>query len=212
MIIFLTILVFFFSCTDRSKNAENLKPKASQQEVIKDIPVSENGKLAYSYTLTKEYIQKANLEVIEKGFDSICIRLWYCYGFGPWQIVEIKKDNKEWLAEFILLTEVRNKVDSSTSIKKTSISATPKSGWDFFLKEFFSKNIITLPTSFSISGYELVTDGDFFITEIATKNHYRIYSYSALKFNLNIKQAREMADVILLIEKEFGVERLNKDF
>ncbi len=105
-----------------------------------------------------------------------------------------------------------NRSDSSSGIQKSSSFKTPESGWDEFMDKIFSKNITTLPTDFSIKGYKFNTDGNVFAVEIATKEYYRIYNYGSLDSNLNLKEAKNMADIILLIEKEFEVERLYKDF
>ena len=201
-------LICFSSCNNNPKAISKESPKT--QKFIRDIPKYKNGVLLNFYF--KEDIHKANLKNIENGFDSICIRLWYMYAFGPWQIVEIKKNSKEWTGEFILLTEALNKNDSSWAIQKSNSFKMPRSGWDEFMNELFSKGVTTLPTDFLITGYQFNTDGDVFAVEVATKNYYRIYNYGSLKFNLNLREARTMADIILLIEKEFGVERLHKEF
>lgn len=205
--------ILFHCCENSSKRIDSKVIETQSQSFIRDIPSYRNGKYLYSYFLTKEYTQKAGLKILENGFDSVCIRLWYIYAYGPsWQVVEIKRIQEKWVAEFILLTEIVNKNDTLSNISKTSVLKMPKSGWNIFLKNLFSKNIITLPAKAFVTGYELNTDTDIIAVEIATKQYYRIYDYSSLKFNLNIKEARAMADIMIMIEKEFGVERLNKDF
>jgi len=203
-------LIFFFACN----NPKNFKNKRDEiQNFKKEIPTDKRGDYFPSYYLIKKYTKKAELRNLENGFDSICIRLWYIYGIGSsWQVVEIKKNSKEWLSEFILLTADKNKKDSSTRIQKSILFEKPKSGWDVFTKELFNYNITTLPTDELIKGYKRNTDGHFVIVEIATEKYYRIFNYSDLNYNSNIKEARVISDIMKLVEREFGVERLHKDF
>ncbi len=207
------LLVHICSCNNNPKSINSKKSEVQKQNFKKDIPITKKGKFIYAYSLTKEYIQKAGLRILENGFDSICIRLWYIYSFGPsWQVTEMRKSSEGWVGEFILLTEKMNKNDSSRYIQKTSFFKKPISGWDIFIMQILSKNITFLPSDLSIPGYQINADGHMVVVEIATKEYYRIFDYSDLKFNLNIKEARNMADIMILIEKEFGVERLNKEF
>lgn len=203
-------LIFFFGCN----NPKYIKSKRDEiKNFEKEIPTDKRGDYFPSYYLTKEYTKKAGLRSLENGFDSICIRLWYIYGVGSsWQVVEIKKSSKEWLGEFILLTAAKNKKDSSIGLQKSILFETPKSGWDVFTKELFHSNVITLPTDELITGYKTNTDGHLVIVEIATEKYYRIFNYSDLKYNSNIKEARVISEIMIQVEKEFGVERLHKDF
>ncbi len=92
LIITLISLSHFCSCNNNSKKVNGKNPETKEQKFRRDIPKYKNGVLLNFYF--KEDIHKANLQNLENGFDSICIRLWYMYAYGPWQVVEIKKNNK----------------------------------------------------------------------------------------------------------------------
>jgi hypothetical protein len=186
---------------------------ASKYNIEKDIPVNKQGKLSYMYSYTREYLAKCSLLELEKGYDSLAIRLWFHYSFDRRiQIVELKKKNKQWNAEFILLTENYDKNDSLISVSQEIIyNKKPASGWDSFMRELLLLNITTLPCDADIPEYNSPMDGAGVCVEIATIEKYRFYDYSSPSYNVeNIWQAKNMVLIMELIEGEFDFKRIRK--
>lgn len=207
------LLAFFFflvGCNCDSKRTIKEKENPKSHKFVKDIPVTPTGKPFYPYQFINEYTKKTGIAPVENGFDSMIIRFWFLPNIGSWQVLEIKKDDEKWTGENNLLAQEFSLKDSSFSLKKLTISKTPKSGWDDFISKLFSKGLTSMPTDFLIPDYEAGTDGDILIVETATVNSYRIFSYGSLFFNLNSGYAKKMSDIVLFIEKEFEIKVVDK--
>jgi hypothetical protein len=83
----------------------------------------------------------------------------------------------------------------------------PKNGWDSFLNKLFALQITTLPNKDNIPGLEDGwTDGISYNVELATKKQYRFYGYHLPdKFQYKYWQAKNMVDILKLVETEFGI-------
>ncbi len=195
-----------FSCKN-IKNKTGL-PYHKMNDFVRDIPVTPKIKYDYSHHLVQENLQKAGLINLENGFDSICIRFWYIYNSGPfWQIVEVKKKRIDWELEQTTIKWKYNYSDSTLSFKTTKENKTPKSGWDYFIRNLLDNRVTTLPTRWRICNYEGAMDADFIIVEIATREYYRIYDYGALTLNKHIKEAVLMDNIMELLKNEIAVQK-----
>ncbi len=207
------ILLILNSCCNNSKktiNTINHNDTINKYEFVKVLPRSREGKLRYSYELTQELTNKVELKFIENGFDSIYIRLWYIYNYGPtYQVIDFRKTEGKWFAEFCSLKHT--KINDSIIIKKMdNEKKVPKSGWASFIKNILALGITNLPVDIDDPDYTPSTDGDFVVVEIATAYKYRVYSYSSPMEFPSIKETKNIEDIMELIEEEFGIERLKK--
>jgi len=96
--------------------------------------------------------------------------------------------------------------NSETITSKSIEDKSPTSGWENFSKKLLGLQIITLPDSNDIPGYESGNDGNTYSVEIATPNQYRFYNYwTPSLFQDSLWQAKNMVDIITLLDKELGV-------
>jgi len=205
------ISLLFLSLLVASCNYNSDKQSVPQHLVTKIIPKYKDGRIVYSYEMTKKYTKESGLSIIENGFDSIFFRIWYIY-MGTIQVTDFKKQEGVWVAEFHIIKLGLDTVNNDLKVdnfKSSKIS--PKSGWDFFINKILSLNIMTLPDASEIPGYYdgMPTDAEFVVVEIATTTKYRIYDYTSPMLFPEIKEAKAMEDIMLFLEEEFGIKRLS---
>jgi len=176
----------------------------------KDIPVSNEVKGNYEYKMISKICKTTGLQILDRGFDSLAIRLWYMYSFdNRIQIIQIKNKKSNWKGEYISLEQ---NFDPNGVVLNTSKKTTPilhKINWKNFVDSITSLNILTLKASYLIPGYVSANDGNFVIVEIATTNKYRIYTYTDINYNAKaFWQAKNMTEIIKLIESQLGIKSI----
>lgn len=154
--------------------------------------------------------KKAGLKNYINGYDSIAIRLWYQYSGSESEIVEIRKHCTGWVADFFTIKTHMEQDDTIVNIISKRIGQEPKSGWANFTKKLFELNITTLPDFSEIPEYNAANDGQSVDVEISTNKYYRVYSYLGPKTKPEIKEAKNLEEIMELIETEFGVKRKMK--
>ncbi len=202
----ISFLLIVYSCTQTGKPSSS--EKTDSQLIDTTIPKNKYDKESFPSKMIKRDIKKAGLLSLDNGYDSIFIRLWYTYGSTK-QVVELRKTLGKWNAEFHSME--LGIVDSKISITNTaSIHGYPKSNWNVFTDKLFSFDILNLPDDSELYNYNVDADGNFVVVEIASKNKYRIYSYSVPYVHLEFPEAVKMENIMKLIEEEFGVLRDEK--
>ena len=206
IIISVYTLFLNISCTDLKKPAIIKKP--FKQEIVKIIPKNKYGGEYYPYKVIQNDTKRVGLNFLDNGYDSMFIRLWYVYN-STMQVTDLKISNGNWSGE------VHNMnlgfIDYKTEV--TNINTTkvfPKSPWNIFIGKLFSLDILDMPDDSELSDYHSSTDASFVIVEIATKERYKIYSYSEPYMHLEFPSATKMENILKLIEEELGVKRHGK--
>ncbi len=195
----LILAVTFYSCLEK-------------KEFKKTIKLDSFGKSNYSYDLLKQEIEKAKLEDIENGYDSIFIRLTFSSPSKSYvtQVVEIKYDNKIWVyTQF----ELKNLYEGDSITKLISskqqnvVVKNPKNGWPLFINNIFELGIATLPDSHDIKNLLTSSHSYYVGVTIATKYNFRYYSLPLPQISetKNIKETEKGKEIIYLIVSEFGV-------
>lgn len=93
----ITCYIFFFFCLNGCTS--NKQPVAFE----KRIQIDGFGNFDFTYAYTKEMTKYAGLNIIENGFDSICIRIWNTIPINiDQQMIEIRIKNnpKLWTANY----------------------------------------------------------------------------------------------------------------
>ena len=158
-----------------------------------DIPKFNNSLEGHFYESIRKSSEVLKLEDLQKGVDSLEIRIWFFYSkrdqtFGK---VHIYKYEDNWIG-------------NASYGSSTLVDISPKSGWKSFISKLLKKNIMTLQNQRDIKGFNLmIFDGDTFCVEIATKDAYRFYSYNSPDMTKKYKDARKMNRILRLIKKEF---------
>ena len=210
-------LVFFYACNSCNKNGSTEIKKGNssflEDTLIKKLPKDKNGNIANFYFLKDKAEHRAGFNTLEKGFDSLCIRIWYGYTFSDTeQVVEIKCTKSLWTATLSnLFFFYAPNSDSIISIKKSFISNTPKSGWKFFIDSLYALDILNLPNYEGIPNYNVPSDASAVNVQIATKNNYQLYQFASPIVNIKrIEDALKMEKIMDLIEEELDFRRIRK--
>jgi hypothetical protein len=158
------------------------------------------------YSYDRYFLDKTWMTNIDKGFDSIYIRLWYHDAdTASLQVIEFKKPLLEdWSCAYSVIEFDSSNVDVR-SFKRVLLSKQPKSGWNIFVRKLFELNITNLRSEENIPNYESMTDGNSVHVEIANDTGYRVYALKYLRANPHIIDAMNMAAIIKLIAEEFNI-------
>ena len=199
--IIILLAAFLTSCFGQTSN-DTLKFK-------KEIPTWKNGEPDLFYKLTQQKVKQLTLDTLQSGFDSLQVRIWYDYSLvNLRKLLIIKRTNSVWTATTYTMTVDWDASNSTETVKTKKIETlNPKNGWDNFLKKLFILKIATLPNMDDIpeldDGW---TDGISYNVELATKKQYRFFGYHLPdKFQDKYWQAKNMVDILKLIETEFGI-------
>ncbi len=164
-----------------------------QNKVQLDIPTYNNGSKGHFYESIRESSEVLGLEDLQKGVDSLEIRIWFFYSkrdqtFGKLHIYRYKD---KWIGK------------ASYGLS-TLVDISPKSGWTKFTSKLFKENILSLQNQYSIEGFnKMIRDGNTYCIEIAGRSTYRFYSYHSPELTKEYKDARHMNRTLKLIKKEF---------
>lgn len=164
-----------------------------QNNVQLDIPTFNNGLKGHFYESIRKSSEVLNLEDLQKGVDSLEIRIWFFYSkrdqtFGK---VHIYRYDDNWIG----------KASYGSSIL---VNISPKSGWKSFISKLLKKNIMTLQNQRDIKGFNLmIFDGDTYCVEIATRDDYRFYSYNSPDMTKKYRDAKKMNRILKLVKREF---------
>lgn len=181
--------------------------------LVKDLPKLKPYQWPVAYPASDIRNKRAGFKSMEKGADSIKIRLWYLYQVGHTeQVIEIENINKKWIfSQYVLTFKYDQICDSIIFVGKTVQHTNPNSGSEQFIKKLFELEILTLPSHESLSDYSVATDVGRIEVEIACKNKFRFYDYEGPYGNRSMNgNAKKMEDIMTLIEREFNFKRVEK--
>jgi hypothetical protein len=151
------------------------------------------------------------LESIDSGFDSIEIAIWTNVNHVQ-KVFVIKNAKGAWSASFIRFGPVLDKYrDSVVGFRYNVSPVAPRSSWNAFAAQLFGDHILTLPDERKLPKYEIVGDGRHLAVEVATREKYRIYTYTNPEMNERIQEAQDVMSILDLIKNEFGVGLLIRE-
>lgn len=206
--IFFIVTVTLYSCNSFSNNDGELM-STDTIPIVSDIPKRFLDS-KYFTNIRKEKLEaKLKLKPLQKGFDSLQIRIWIdCNAKG--NLIVIERAEQIWRARFYFFSVYYDDehpwdlVDSSIRIEEKN----PVSGWWHFSKGLIDSGIVTIPDYFTYPNLVFPTDADGIIVEIATIKTYRIYEYIALDFNSRLADGpQKLSECLNLIEREFKYKR-----
>ena len=176
------------------------------------------------YQNIQKYTKELSLTSLERGFDSIQIRVSYGGPMTGERLVILTNKENKWSAEISkIITEVNPGFEDSINVDswekysliRTIDYKTPKSGWDKFIKNLFNLNILSLPDEENIANFkkESPTDGVGVFVEVSTKKAYRGYGYSDPDYYLyelkyEFAELKQISQILKLVDEEFDLEKL----
>lgn len=204
----LVVVSHFVWCSCGNKSGNRDRTNKSNYSVVTEIPRNQNGEPVSDYRITKAFQKQAGLDSLEKGYDSLQIRIWG----GHSQLLEfylliISKREKKWHGKLITLEYTIDPKSGVYQFKnKRSKTVSPKSGWEVFVKRLFDFQVTSLP-DMSELGYESGEDGSSYMVEVATNKSYRFYSYwSPAEYQNKYPAAKSMYSIAQFVESEFGFQ------
>ncbi len=120
----------------------------------------------------------------------------------------LSKVTDDWQGKIFNFTS--KAIEDTLLVENAIVSEiSPKSGWKSFINSIIVHKILELPDMDYLNKSFVISEGDVTTVEIATSNHYRLYSYnSPTNFEDNWEEAKRMANILRMLEYEFGLDIL----
>lgn len=200
-------------------------PKIPENNIVKEIPRYENGKMFVFYKYAKQKQEQLKLTAPENGYDGLLLRFWFTYPdtFDQYaEKVEIRQNpNNEIEADYtrmsILFNPYRDKEKINSSVD--TIISTPINGWDNFLDTLNRLDIVNLPTIEDIPLYidrggreNYGNDYLVVVCEIATKDKYRFIQYNDFEKHKDIDEVNRMFRFIRFLRSEFKMVDISDEW
>ncbi len=202
--------VLLFGCKQRKNAAEYIRELNTSDTFRYEFTVNENGEFdSTEYFFKKRFEDFIKLPSLEKGFDSIQLRIAYSCAMGNDMLVIISNANNKWIAEVSKLNDYFSDGADKRGIPRNSLFPTPKSGWKKFIARLFELKILSLEDNQRIPGffYPTPSDGCGVHIEVATKNTYRFYRYdNPDMYSHKFWQARNVLSILRLINEELSIK------
>ncbi len=173
-------LVFSQSCLEQDSQSQF-------QLILPDTTLT--GLPDLMYEIKKKRVDELKLRELEKGMDSITIRLWVNESlFRLGMIYEVSYTDQKWSARWIEYYESSNDQPWDKShiywhqmnfkIDSFRVQRIAVEDLSDFLKKLEAENIYRLKTSYEVEGWESGhSDGNYFYVEVATNAFYHFSSF-----------------------------------
>ena len=198
-------LLFFVSCSQHKAERWQKQKQVDYRPRI-DVLLNAKGDTNRSYRWIQKAASQISLDPLQKGFDSLQLRVWCNYSFYSEEKVFIfKKVGDAYSAELIQYV-----VESSDTFSRRKVIETkpknlkPVNSFRYFLQRLTQLNIDTLPHADKIPEYGWGLEGNTYSIEWATKKDYRFLTYINPEFNTKLVPAQKVISLLNLIEAEFG--------
>ncbi len=161
-----------------------------------------------SYKILLLLADSLKLDRIENGYDPLQIRLWVGGAFTHEKVAVFKRDVNGWHTSLITFDPHydERKPDSLLFFTKKATLPNRNIQWPAFIDSLIDCNIMGLRDQSELQGYEDPTDGISYIVEVATKTKYHLYSYHEPEVNLSFKDARQMTEIVKIVERNTGYD------
>lgn len=206
------LCVLIFSGCENGNNKKTENNIVSTDTVIRDIPEWLKAN-SFQQIKMKKINNMLNLQSIQDGFNGFQVRVWIgCNNIGT-NLIEIKEYQSEWSAKIYSYQTDYYEGDSFRIRDVRVESKSPKSGWKNFSDSLEKTEINNLPDYSKLyPKYNLPTDADGVLVEIASPKIFRLYSYPELGLNKTITEGpAKLEKALSLIEREFDYKRPCQD-
>jgi hypothetical protein len=185
-------------CTS-NKKANNYK---SKQPIVKNIRTDTTG-FWNEFHNVRQLSRQLKLNPVDKGFDSLQIRVWFSHSLGKRKhLVIIERQNCEWKGRlYEMNVGYVDTLNYNLVERYNKKNVKPVSGWQQFISELYQYKILEL--SGNNGGG---TDGMNYCIEILTAGTYTYYSFDDPEPAND--QSANMVNIITLLEREFKFNAL----
>jgi len=228
ILILFFIVLTFTSCynTILPFRIPTSNPIIPNNEIIKDIPRYENGKIFKYYKFTKQKQKQLKLYIPENGYDSLMYRFWFTYPEGFHQFGELLElsfvPNQKPIAKYYKLDIFFNPTREYEVINFSldTLIKVPKSGWNKLIDTLNILNIKNLPTIEDLDEFKDTSKKDDLfnntsltvLTEVSTSSKYRFYEYNSFNKYKNITEVNNIFKLIKYLRKEFKMVDIDSDW
>ena len=184
--------------------------------VIPDIKNNEVNRLLFAKM--KHITDELNIKSIEKGADTLEIRLWAMAGTARGGEVYIIRNSSYkwncyhyWFIERLSIPD--NPESQSYSFKELSEAGldtfwikkeVPRSGWDRFISKLNATELYNLESYKDVSSEVIEKINTYsFMIEYAMKNKYRLFMYNCSDIYQGCNKCQQMMGVFRLVDNEF---------
>lgn len=176
------------------------------------------------YLEFKKEESQLNLRSLEKGFDSLEMRIWYGWPLCGERLIRVLLNKGRWSAKVYSISAHINAKNEGLTVfdflqrqyyRYEVENKKPRSGFHSFIRNLFESGILTLPDIRNIKGFRETfsgSDGGGVQIEIASRNVYRTYVYfSPEYYATKYPEADSVMNVLTLLEREFSLPGLCQD-
>lgn len=179
--------------------------KKSKQPVTKDIR-TDTTSFWNEFHNVRQLSRQLKLNPVDKGFDSLQIRVWFSHSLGKRKhLVIIERQNCEWKGRlYEMEVGYVNTLNYNLVKRYNKKNVKPVSGWQQFISELYQYKIFELSGN-SGGG----ADGITYCVEILTAGTYTYYSFDDPDaVSDHNDQSANMVNIITLLEREFKFNAL----
>ncbi|HJX72414.1 MAG TPA: hypothetical protein VJ346_10690 [Bacteroidales bacterium] len=185
--------------------------------MIPDIKNNELNRLLY---LKKQHIiDELNIKSIEKGVDTLEIRLWAMAGTAKGgEVYIIRKSKYKWncyhywfIERLPVAQNPEKKAYSFEEMANTGLDTfwikkeEPRSGWDRFISKLNATELYKLESYEDVSSEVVEKINTYsFMIEYAMKNKYRLFWYNCSDIYKDCHQCRQMMGIFGTVDSEFN--------
>jgi hypothetical protein len=193
------------SCQGQEKSNRQEIETNDKQSVSEDIR-TDTADIWNSFHEVRQLASQLNLGLVEDGFDSLQIRVWFDYSMAKKRhLIIIQRKNNRW-SGYLYDMNVRavDTLNYHVLVDYSKKDIEPLSGWENLISNLNLLKIQELSDT-SQSG----TDGTTYCVEILTSNKYTYYNFWEPEYTKDIKWASaNMVRIRALLEREFSFNSL----
>lgn len=200
-------LSIIISCNNSGSEWESNACSGGMNSIRKEIPIESDGDTALGHFFAREISADLGLNDMERGFDSLQIRIWLpIYNYKEY-VLEIKGKARIWrCALYEYEADYGKRFAKVENWNKRVLH--PKSDWNHLMRKLEHVGLLRLPDCRTIKGYDLnFVHGPIYQVEVATCKSYRMYEYwTPSKNKINFKEAMIFEKILSIIRDEFSLE------
>lgn len=153
------------------------------------------------------------LDNLEKGYDSLQIRIWFNYDRkDTFQVLSIKRNNAKWYGSFCVASyQLNENQDSLARYFKITFEPERRDDWGVIVDSLVQYHIMTLPDQHKVIPIDAYPfdGGNGVMVEVADAHQYRIYGYELSSlFKERFKEVAEVGKIVNFLSNRLGIRYL----
>lgn len=213
VICYLLLAALSLSCNEIERKLEVVTNKPIDADGIsRDFPVYY--KDGYKEQRLRQE-KSIGLTSLENGSSYFQVRILKDFPDRTGWLLILTDSMNGWHSNLFTFKYMARNFSPDSLTAKLVFSGAPKSGWPIFLHKLVQSELLTLPDSRSLNGYEVDADATGMIIQIADRHHFRYYEYTEPYYMQHkFKEAKKAVRILELLQQEFPIDAKfrNKEF